>query len=63
MSKHCCLFSSKVVVTNTLPSQEKQAQCTKIKSVDISAIIAEAVRRIHNGESMSYLFRDIPLED
>ena len=58
-----CFLSSKVIVSNTLPSQEKQAQCKKIKSVDISAIIAEAVRRIHNGESMSYLFRDIPLED
>ncbi|XP_065066363.1 phosphoribosyl pyrophosphate synthase-associated protein 2-like [Rhopilema esculentum] len=52
-----------VIVTNTIPSTEKEAKCTKIKSVDISAILAEAVRRIHNGESMSYLFRDIPLED
>ena len=50
-------------MSNTIPSQEKQAQCKKIRSVDISPILAEAVRRIHNGESMSYLFRDIPLED
>ena len=52
-----------VVVTNTIPCKEKQAECTKIKSIDISALVAEAVRRIHYGESMSYLFRDIPLED
>ena len=57
------LFLSKVVVTNTIPCEEKQAECEKIKSVDISALVAEAVRRIHNGESMSYLFRNIPLED
>lgn len=56
-------FIDEVVVSNTIPSQEKQAQCKKIRSVDISPILAEAVRRIHNGESMSYLFRDIPLED
>ena len=53
----------KVVVTNTIPCKEKQAKCTKIKSIDISALVAEAVRRIHYGESMSYLFRNIPLED
>jgi len=52
-----------VVVTNTIPCKEKQAKCTKIKSIDISALVAEAVRRIHYGESMSYLFRNIPLED
>jgi len=37
--------------------------CPKIKSVDISALLSEAVRRIHNGESMSYLFRNIQPED
>ena len=57
------IIALKVVVTNTIPCKDKQDQCKKIKSVDISALVAEAVRRIHYGESMSYLFRDIPLED
>jgi len=52
-----------IIVTNTVPVEEKMKECTKIKSVDISPLLSEAVRRIHNGESMSYLFRNIPLED
>jgi len=52
-----------VIVTNTVPLADKIRSCPKIQSVDISALLSEAVRRIHNGESMSYLFRNIPLED
>lgn len=52
-----------VIVTNTVPLEEKVSACPKIRSVDISPILSEAVRRVHNGESMSYLFRNIPLED
>lgn len=56
-------FIDEVIVTNTVPNEEKIKQCPKIKSVDISPLLSEAVRRIHNGESMSYLFRNIPLDD
>ncbi|XP_057310368.1 phosphoribosyl pyrophosphate synthase-associated protein 1-like isoform X2 [Hydractinia symbiolongicarpus] len=52
-----------VIVTNTVPLENKLPSCPKIRSVDISPVLSEAVRRIHNGESMSYLFRNIPLED
>ncbi|XP_046856712.1 phosphoribosyl pyrophosphate synthase-associated protein 2-like [Xenia sp. Carnegie-2017] len=52
-----------VVVTNTVEHQSKKLQCTKIKTIDVSVLLAEAVRRIHNGESMSYLFRNVPLQD
>lgn len=52
-----------VVVTNTIPHEVQKLQCPKIKTVDISMILSEAIRRIHNGESMSYLFRNIGLED
>ena len=52
-----------IIVTNTVPVEDKMEECPKIKSVDISPLLSEAVRRIHNGESMSYLFRNIPLED
>lgn len=52
-----------VVVTNTVPHEILKLQCHKIKTVDISALLAESIRRIHNNESMSYLFRHVTLED
>nr|XP_046192374.1 phosphoribosyl pyrophosphate synthase-associated protein 2-like [Oncorhynchus gorbuscha] len=53
----------KVVVTNTIPHEHQKLQCAKIQTVDISLILSEAIRLIYNGESMSYLFRHIGLED
>ncbi|XP_063412939.1 ribose-phosphate pyrophosphokinase 2 [Mytilus trossulus] len=50
-----------VVVTNTVPQEERQKQAPKIQCIDISVILAEAVRRTHNGESVSYLFSHVPL--
>lgn len=32
-----------------------------IQVIDISMILAEAIRRTHNGESVSYLFSHVPL--
>ncbi|KPP80156.1 phosphoribosyl pyrophosphate synthase-associated protein 2-like, partial [Scleropages formosus] len=52
-----------VVVTNTVPHEIQKLRCPKIKTVDISMILSEAIRRIHNGESMSYLFRNIGVDD
>jgi ribose-phosphate pyrophosphokinase len=49
-----------LVVTNTIPHEEKKRQCPKLKSIDISATLAEAIRRTHNGESISYLFSHAP---
>lgn len=52
-----------VVVTNTVPHDVQKMQCHKIKTVDVSIVFSEAVRRIHNQESMSHLFRDVAQED
>lgn len=52
-----------VVVTNTVPHEIQKLQCPKIKTVDVSMILAEAIRRTHNGESMAYLFRNIAVDD
>ena len=52
-----------VVVTNTVPHEVQKMQCHKIKTVDISLLLSEAIRRIHNQESMSYLFRNINVWD
>lgn len=51
----------RVVCTNTVPFEEKMAQCPKLDVIDVSAVLAEAIRRLHNGESISYLFKNYPL--
>lgn len=50
----------KVICTNSLPIQDKMDQCDKIEMMDISSTLAEAIRRLHNGESVSYLFNNVP---
>jgi len=49
-----------VVVTNTLPQEVNMKNCEKIQCIDVSMMFAEAVRRTHNGESVSYLFSNVP---
>lgn len=44
---------SEVIVSNTVP---QSAACSKIRTFDVSPLLAEAIRRTHNGESISYLF-------
>lgn len=51
----------KVVVTNTIPQEEKAKNCSKLQVLDIASILAEAVRRTHNGESVSFLFTQVPI--
>ncbi|KAG6159742.1 hypothetical protein E4U11_004207 [Claviceps purpurea] len=54
-----CLAS--LVVTNTVPLGDKTERCSKLKVIDVSATLAEAIRRTHNGESVSYLFTNAPV--
>ncbi|XP_066592534.1 ribose-phosphate pyrophosphokinase 1 isoform X6 [Prorops nasuta] len=49
-----------VVVTNTIPQDMHMKDCPKIQCIDVSMMFAEAVRRTHNGESVSYLFSNVP---
>lgn len=42
----------KLVVTNTIPLQDKMAQCSKIEQIDVSHVLAETIRRSHFGESV-----------
>jgi ribose-phosphate pyrophosphokinase len=53
---------SRVVVTNTVPMQGKMEACEKLQIVDISPTLAEAIRRTHNGESVSFLFTHAPTD-
>ncbi|RPA93866.1 phosphoribosyl pyrophosphokinase [Choiromyces venosus 120613-1] len=52
---------SKVVVTNTVPHEEKKRGCPKLETIDIAPTLAEACRRTHNGESVSFLFSHAPV--
>ncbi len=45
-----------VIITNTIPLNGKEKLCKKIKALSISRILSEAVKRIHNNESVSSLF-------
>ena len=52
-----------IVVTNTVPHDVQKLQCHKIRTVDVSLMLSEAIRRIYHNESMSYLFKDVTLDD
>ena len=41
---------SRVIVTNTVPHEDKKSRCAKIETIDIAPTLAEAIRRTHNGE-------------
>lgn len=47
---------TKVVITNTIPAQDKVEKCDKLIKLSVSRLLAEAIRRIHNDESVSSLF-------
>ncbi|HXW85265.1 MAG TPA: ribose-phosphate pyrophosphokinase [Candidatus Binataceae bacterium] len=48
---------SEIIVTNSIPLRAKaQAELAKMKTMSVGPLIAEAVRRIHNEESVSSLF-------
>lgn len=53
---------SRVVVTNTVPLGDKAERCDRLKTIDISPTLAEAIRRTHNGESVSFLFTHAPTD-
>ena len=53
-------FIDEMVVSNTVPQAENIKRCPKINVLDIKIIFAEAIRRIHNGESVSFLFESLP---
>ncbi|CAB3976734.1 phosphoribosyl pyrophosphate synthase-associated 1 isoform X2 [Paramuricea clavata] len=52
-----------LIMTNTVEHEEKKKRCNKIKTIDISGLLSEAIRRIHNGESIAYLFRNVSVDE
>lgn len=49
-----------LVVTNTIPQDKNMKLCPKLQCIDISVMLAEAIRRTHYAESVSYLFTNVP---
>ncbi|KAK2746617.1 ribose-phosphate pyrophosphokinase [Myotisia sp. PD_48] len=47
----------KVVVTNTIAQEEHQKRCSKLEVLPVGHVFAEAIRRVHHGESISVLFQ------
>ena len=47
---------SMVTVTNSIAPSEEAAACSKIQFLSIAPLLAEAIRRIHNSDSVSSLF-------
>lgn len=45
-----------LVVTDTIPLSEAGKNCTKIRQLSLAPMLAEAVRRINNEESLSAMF-------
>ncbi len=48
---------NEIVVTDTIPVPSKVLEDPKFKVVTVSALLGEAIRRIHNNESVSSLFQ------
>jgi ribose-phosphate pyrophosphokinase len=47
---------AEVVFTNSIPLSPEAAQSGKIKQISIGRLLGEAIRRIHNSDSVSSLF-------
>jgi len=45
-----------VIVTNTIPTDGKMAECSKLQSLSVAGLLAEAIKRIYSDESVSSLF-------
>ena len=47
-----------LLVTNSIPLSEEARNCTKIKQLSVAELLAESIRRIATGDSISNLFID-----
>ncbi len=47
-----------LVITDTIPLSEEASNCSKIRQLSISNMLAETIRRIHQEESVSSIYMD-----
>lgn len=45
-----------VITTNSIPMADKEQECSKLRTLSIAELLAEAIKRIHNEDSVSSLF-------
>jgi ribose-phosphate pyrophosphokinase len=45
-----------VIATNSMPTADKEQECPKLKTLSIAELLADAINRIHNDDSVSSLF-------
>jgi ribose-phosphate pyrophosphokinase len=45
-----------LIVTDSIPLKDEAAECEKVEVVSVAELLGEAIRRIHNEESVSSLF-------
>ena len=45
-----------IITTNSMPTADKEADCSRLKTLSIAELLAEAIKRIHNEDSVSSLF-------
>jgi ribose-phosphate pyrophosphokinase len=46
-----------LIVTDTIPLSAEARACTRIRQLGIAGLLAEAMRRVSNEESISAMFR------
>jgi len=49
-----------LLVTNTIPQEHNLSSCSILQELDVSMVLSEAIRRTHNGESVSFLRDHVP---
>jgi ribose-phosphate pyrophosphokinase len=47
---------TEVIVTDSIPLRDEAKNCSKFRVATVSKLLAEAIRRIHNSDSISSLF-------
>ena len=47
----------RVICTNSVPQEDHQRHCPKLSVLPVHEVFAEAIRRVHHGESISVLFK------
>eukprot|EP00927_Polykrikos_kofoidii_P047350 TRINITY_DN41456_c0_g1_i1.p1 TRINITY_DN41456_c0_g1~~TRINITY_DN41456_c0_g1_i1.p1 ORF type:complete len:400 (+),score=93.91 TRINITY_DN41456_c0_g1_i1:210-1409(+) len=51
-----------LIVTDTIPLDDKAARCPKLKVISVAPLLASAIQRTHVGDSLSVLFEKLPSE-
>jgi ribose-phosphate pyrophosphokinase len=50
-------FIETVLVSDSIPQAQHQAQCSKIKTYSLAPMIADVIQRLANGRSLSEMFK------